>query len=59
GQVAADDGFDDLFAAATRAYLVRDIDLATALFRRCVDLRPDDPRIQANLESLERMRKNG
>lgn len=48
--------FDETFAAAMRAYLIRDLDEANALFLRCNDLRPGDPRVAANLKRLESMR---
>lgn len=51
--------YDELFRRATEAYLRRDVDTALALFTECRELRPDDRRVQHNIERLEaRKRKS-
>ena len=47
-----DDGFDALFAEATRCYLRRDLEQAEDLFTRCAAIRPNDRRVRANLKRL-------
>ena len=49
----ADESFDALFRRATQAYVRRDRELARTLFRRCLDLQPEDKRARHNLEKLE------
>lgn len=49
-----DDGYGALFQRATEAYLVRDFDLAVALFTECTRKRPEDPRPYHNLKALKR-----
>lgn len=49
---AGSDPFVELFNQATRAYLKRDYGSARNLFRKCLELRPDDQRVRHNLEKL-------
>jgi hypothetical protein len=46
--------YDELFARATQAYLVRDMGLAIELFSECCRRRPEDPRPHHNLKTLSR-----
>lgn len=47
------ESFEELFKRATQAYIRRDRELARGLFRRCLELKPDDTRTRHNLEKLE------
>ena len=50
-----DDGdYSELFASATQAYLLRDMELAMELFGECCRRRPEDPRPHHNLKALSR-----
>ncbi|MEZ4445987.1 MAG: hypothetical protein R3B72_43325 [Polyangiaceae bacterium] len=51
------DEWQERFAAATRAYLRRDLDEAIRLFERCLAERPDDKRTLHNLEKLRKRRR--
>jgi hypothetical protein len=49
--------YEGLFREATEAYLRRDLPRACTLFERCRAMRPDDRRVQHNLDRLQlRMR---
>jgi hypothetical protein len=52
------DGYDELFRRATTAYLRRDLDTALSLFAQCRQQRPDDRRVQHNIERLEQRKRN-
>jgi tetratricopeptide (TPR) repeat protein len=54
--LAAEDPFDVLFREATEAYLRRDYTRAIDLFSRCQALRPEDRRVQHNLQRLQSRR---
>lgn len=51
--------YDEAFRLATEAYLRRDVDAALTLFAQCLEERPDDRRVQHNIERLrQRKRKS-
>ena len=50
---AAEDTFDAHFKRATEAYIRRDYSTARTEFERCLELRPDERRVQYNLKRLE------
>ncbi len=57
-QHAAEDSFDVLFREATEAYVRRDYAKAIALFTRCQTIRPEDRRVQHNLQRLQSRRNS-
>lgn len=52
-----EDRFSELFAKATKAYLLRDLDTAAELFAECQLLRPEDRRVRTNLKRLQEKQK--
>ncbi len=56
---APNDGFDEAFAKATRAYIVRDLEGAQRHFERCLEIRPNERRALHNLIRIRERMKNG
>ena len=58
-QAAAPGGsrYDETFRLATEAYLRRDVDSALTLFAQCLEERPDDRRVQHNIERLQQRKR--
>jgi tetratricopeptide (TPR) repeat protein len=50
--------YDEVFRLATEAYLRRDVDTALTLFTQCLEERPNDRRVQHNIERLEQRKRN-
>jgi tetratricopeptide (TPR) repeat protein len=49
--------YDETFRLATEAYLRRDVDTALTLFAQCLEERPDDRRVQHNIERLQQRKR--
>lgn len=49
--------YDSVFRLATEAYLRRDVETALSLFERCLRERPDDRRVQHNIERLQQRKR--
>lgn len=54
---SAEHRYDEVFRRATEAYLRRDVDTALALFAQCLEQRPDDRRVQHNIERLQQRKR--
>lgn len=52
------ESFDSLFREATEAYVRREYSRAIELFSRCLALRPEDRRVQHNLQRLQSRRNS-